>query len=82
MSSSSTENDNSNMETSEIDPTTVQDETMECDGSEPVTILLRDSHTRPVYKLSIKLIDTYKHINKVTHLISLITFVSCFFLLI
>lgn len=29
------------------------------------TITLRDSTTRPVYKLSIKLIETYKHINKV-----------------
>ncbi len=26
---------------------------------------LRDSSERPVYKLSVKLIDTYKHINKI-----------------
>ncbi len=28
-------------------------------------IILRDPNTRPVYKLSVRLIDTYKYINKV-----------------
>lgn len=28
-------------------------------------IILRDPNTRPVYKLSVRLIDTYKFINKV-----------------
>ena len=30
-----------------------------------VSSLLRNSSERPVYKLSVKLIDTYKHINKI-----------------
>lgn len=29
-------------------------------------ILLRDPNERPVFKLSVKLLDTYKHINKVS----------------
>lgn len=34
-------------------------------AAESPQIQLRDPHSRPVYKLSVKLIDTYKYINKV-----------------
>lgn len=37
----------------------------EGDAVEEAPLVLRDSKERIVYKLSVKLIDTYKHINKV-----------------
>ena len=34
-------------------------------GTEPPTLVVRDPDTRPVVRLSVKLIETYKHINKI-----------------
>lgn len=41
----------------------------------------RDSKERPVYKLSVKLIDTYKHINKVRNYI-IDTFLTVFLVIV
>lgn len=66
MSTATEENEDANMKVNNEEAVAAPNETMEVEGAEDQpTITLRDPTTRPVYKLSVKLIDTYKYINKV-----------------
>lgn len=50
----------------EVDtPAEGNDGTVEVSDDQPAVVVWRDSGERPVFKLSVKLLDTYKHINKV-----------------
>jgi hypothetical protein len=66
MSTVTEENEDTNMKVNNEEAVAAPNETMEVEGAEDQpAVALRDPTTRPVYKLSVKLIDTYKYINKV-----------------